>query len=246
MRERVLTAWDNLRDAYLDASGLRSFLETDKRKPTKSQIAKAKAAADALTSTELAHAVTSVTIEAYLAASHDAMLELEARANESAYDRADVIASFEVKQTRALRALESYSLKFAEDVVDRERDAIKRTIADGIEQGIPTEEIAQSLRDLLHDVHITGDDGSITRFIPLDSWAELVARTETSRAYNGGALDLYQSAGVEKVQILTADDERVCEICEPKDGEVVSIDDEDAGASFHASCRCVAVIADDK
>ena len=49
--------------------------------------------------------------------------------------------------------------------------------------------------------------------------AEMIARTEHARAVNTGTLQSYANYGVEMVEIITARDDLVCEICEEYDEE---------------------------
>ena len=54
---------------------------------------------------------------------------------------------------------------------------------------------------------------------------ELIARTETNWAYNEGAVDGYKQSGVVKAkEWLTAQDDRLCEFCEPMNGKIVDVD----------------------
>ena len=41
-----------------------------------------------------------------------------------------------------------------------------------------------------------------------------------------------------KAIVLTAPDERRCEICTPKEGLIVSIEDEELHPPWHPACRC--------
>jgi SPP1 gp7 family putative phage head morphogenesis protein len=69
---------------------------------------------------------------------------------------------------------------------------------------------------------------------------EMIARTETLRAHNQGRLKFYEQAGVKKVKWLTAADERVCDVCGPRDGKVFDL----AGFTSpprHPRCRCQAL-----
>ena len=70
--------------------------------------------------------------------------------------------------------------------------------------------------------------------------AERIARTEIMMASNQGAKEGYRSVGVEKMEWMTARDDRTCPICQPMDGEIFAIDDFPMPpSSTHPSCRCV-------
>lgn len=71
--------------------------------------------------------------------------------------------------------------------------------------------------------------------------AEMIAVTESTRAYAEGSRLEFRSAGIRKVAILTNRDDLVCEICWPHDGEIVDIDSGIPGLGFpplHVRCRC--------
>jgi SPP1 gp7 family putative phage head morphogenesis protein len=67
--------------------------------------------------------------------------------------------------------------------------------------------------------------------------AETIARTETMYAVNTGTITRYTQAGIEKVRYLAGLDERVCEECESKHGEVYEIADAPM-LPLHPRCRC--------
>ena len=67
--------------------------------------------------------------------------------------------------------------------------------------------------------------------------ATLIARTETLRAHNEGRMTFYREVGVEKVQWLTAADERTCSECAPLDGRVFRIVKAPM-MPLHPACRC--------
>jgi SPP1 gp7 family putative phage head morphogenesis protein len=81
--------------------------------------------------------------------------------------------------------------------------------------------------------------------------AQNIARTELAFAFNQGAHMTIQHAqaqgymGEVKKKWVTADDERVCELCGPLDGVTVDQDENFPGAGSvpprHPSCRCVVV-----
>jgi len=66
--------------------------------------------------------------------------------------------------------------------------------------------------------------------------ADRLIRTETSKFYNSAAEDSYKAAGITKIEWLTEEDDRTCEICGPRDGQVYLIGTMNAPA--HVNCRC--------
>lgn len=64
-----------------------------------------------------------------------------------------------------------------------------------------------------------------------------LARTETMNILNNGQLTSFKNAGYSKVIWLTAEDEKVCDICGPLDGKSFDID-ETPDCPAHPNCRC--------
>jgi SPP1 gp7 family putative phage head morphogenesis protein len=68
--------------------------------------------------------------------------------------------------------------------------------------------------------------------------ADVIARTETMRAFNDAQAAQYKRYGIERVKFYTADDERVCNQCGPLHDK--DFDREDAPQPpIHPRCRCV-------
>jgi SPP1 gp7 family putative phage head morphogenesis protein len=104
---------------------------------------------------------------------------------------------------------------------------LAQVLADGLLNGDNATTIARAVAELLDD--------------PV--WAELVALTETTRAVTRASLDTYARNGVEAVEWLTAEDQRVCQLCagNEDDGPVLlgqSFGSGDPGPPAHPSCRC--------
>jgi len=73
------------------------------------------------------------------------------------------------------------------------------------------------------------------------SWnaADRLVRTEGSRFYNTAALDSYKDAGLQEVEWLTEQDDRLCEICGPLDGQRFPINSTLLPPNdSHVNCRC--------
>jgi hypothetical protein len=87
------------------------------------------------------------------------------------------------------------------------RDAIAALIAEGFEQGLGPEEVADSIE-------------AATAFN--EARAELVARTESMFAYNEAALSSYREFGVTEVEALDGDQD---EECAERNGQTFSVDE---------------------
>jgi len=66
-------------------------------------------------------------------------------------------------------------------------------------------------------------------------WSRMTAH-ETDRITDQSTLKAYRDAGVKKVRWRTEEDSRVCEVCEPRDKKVYSIDK--VPPKPHLNCRC--------
>jgi uncharacterized protein YunC (DUF1805 family) len=71
---------------------------------------------------------------------------------------------------------------------------------------------------------------------------DLITRTDLLRANNKGRINLHRQVGVQNLELITIQDERVCPICGPLDGKVF-----DTGRfpqqPAHPNCRCTSVVA---
>lgn len=110
---------------------------------------------------------------------------------------------------------------------------LTRTLTDGLMQGMNPRQIATNI---VRDVENIG----IKR-------ARVIARTEIIRAHAEGQLDSMERLGVERLAVMvewnTAQDDRVCKLCAPLDGIVVTIDEAKGLIPRHPQCRCAFVPA---
>jgi SPP1 gp7 family putative phage head morphogenesis protein len=67
-----------------------------------------------------------------------------------------------------------------------------------------------------------------------------IARTETLAAGNAAAKERYKSAGIDKVEWVSAYDDRICEECESLHGNVYPIGDT-PDIPVHPNCRCTLI-----
>lgn len=72
--------------------------------------------------------------------------------------------------------------------------------------------------------------------------ASMIATTETTRAFAQGEIAQYSQAGITRMRWNTDNDEVVCDICEPLNGEVRTIGEEYGDGITeppgHVNCRC--------
>ncbi|HEY1882209.1 MAG TPA: phage minor head protein [Candidatus Cybelea sp.] len=162
--------------------------------------------------------------------------------------KAEVGITWDLPPTIALDQMAAATIPFSQEIVDREVAAISQALQDGIAAGEGIPKLAQRIQDSFDDgMHILDDDGNVKRVIPNDSWAEMVARTETARAMNAGVMQTYRAAGVARIMWIAAEDERTCPKCSDLDGEIVPLgaqfDDGIEAPPDHLLCRCTVVSA---
>lgn len=107
--------------------------------------------------------------------------------------------------------------------------AVREELVSGLGEGINPREAARRITDRIDSVGKTR--------------AEQIARTETIYSHNEAFLTRVEQMGIEEVtveaEILTAQDGRVCEICEPRHGETMSLEEARSnGPPWHTQCRC--------
>jgi SPP1 gp7 family putative phage head morphogenesis protein len=146
-------------------------------------------------------------------------------------DELDIATAFEVTNPHVKKWIEDYVFKFSENLEAVNTEKLRRILEEGFESGKSIPEIMTGVKECF------------------DSWdiyrAEIISRTETSRASNEAAIEAYRQSGVvEQKQWLTAPD--CCDICADLDGEVVALEDtffdDDYGDGMapplHPNCRC--------
>ena len=160
-------------------------------------------------------------------------------------DLTDVNRNALVKRTfatidrAAIDFLANYQVQLLGDVTAELASGITRTITQGVLTGKSIPEVAREIGRVVEDKEAFRRAGK-TVFKTAQRRATLIARTETLRAHNEGRMAFYREVGVEKVQWLTADDERTCPECAPLDRNVFEMVDAPA-LPAHVHCRCTLV-----
>ncbi|MFQ5574245.1 MAG: phage minor head protein [Terriglobia bacterium] len=120
-------------------------------------------------------------------------------------------------------------------------DGIKRAVMSGIATGKGVEDIVRDLGRVVKDPESFRHAGSRV-FSKAQYRMEVIARTKVLRAHNQGRIKFHRQVGVQKLEWMTMEDERVCPICGPLDGKVF-----DTGRfpqqPAHPNCRCTSVVA---
>lgn len=174
-----------------------------------------------------------------------AMLRAQYEAKKAGYDVPDLSGmlmgtSIHV-QTLGLLYLRAFNeLK---GVTDQMAQQISRVLVDGLANGENSRVIG---RKLVSTITGTGNTLAIKdklgRFIPAKRRAEIIARTEITRAYHLSTIQSYRNWGIQGVTILaefrSAHDNRVCPECLSLDGKRFTLDEVEGLIPVHPQCRC--------
>jgi HK97 family phage portal protein len=160
------------------------------------------------------------------------------------------IVAWDVANPEVQAFISNYSFKFANGLGATTKESLRGLVASGQAEGWSI----NKLRDELGGIYGGWDK---TR-------AEMIARTETIRSSNAGAVASYAKAGIEYKQWFTAEDGRVCGYCQEMHNKIVGVSEnywamgdemtvevpdkkpitmtfsyEDVGAPpLHPNCRC--------
>ena len=141
-----------------------------------------------------------------------------------------------------------YSL--LENLNARQVGTLRRVLKDNLKRNSSMREIISEVNQKVHpgDLLVKTPDlfdrkGDLVRkgserILPSRVRSVMLARTETIRAANQGALAHYKSDGVEEVQWVSAFSSRTCAFCEAQNGKVMSIQDANEQIPAHSLCRC--------
>lgn len=130
-----------------------------------------------------------------------------------------------VEDPEVLAAIERELFKFAHSINQTTADRLRQVMLDGMENGLPIRSIANTISD-------------ITEEWAEGSHAEMIARTETARAYTEGRIEAWKSTGVVERKVWHAAGD-ACPFCLEMDGRAISLDETffDEGDSMSASWR---------
>ena len=136
---------------------------------------------------------------------------------------------FTLRDRRALSHLLRYNYRLIADVNEDHIHNIKNCLIEGVIEGKHPVEIAKDIRQTA-DLPVDGRPSPKARSI-------MIARTESIRALNEGALNAYRNYGVRLVDWVTANDKDVCDDCIDMElNNPHNIDDIEI--PMHPNCRC--------
>ena len=143
---------------------------------------------------------------------------------------------FTLVDTDAMDFMVSYNLTLAGDVHRELAAGIKRTILSGITTGKGAGDIVRDLGEVIVDKDSFRQAGTRV-FSKAQYRMEMIARTEVLRAHNMGRMKFHSQVGVQKLEWLAADDERMCPECGGLDGKIFPTD-KFPQQPKHSFCRC--------
>lgn len=100
------------------------------------------------------------------------------------------------------------------------RDALRQEIARWVESGEPLDALARRLQPTFGEMR-----------------GRVIAETEVTRAFAQGQIAAFGRVGVTRWRWNTAADERVCDVCQPRDGLVYEVGKGEEPPA-HVRCRC--------
>lgn len=147
---------------------------------------------------------------------------------------------FTLMDTDALDFMANYNLVLMGDIHHELESGIKRTILSGIATGKGVEGIVSDMGKVIEDKESFRHAGSKV-FTNAQYRMEMIGRTEILRAHNQGRIKFHQQVGVQKLEWMAMEDERMCSVCGGLDGKVFDTD-KFPNQPAHPNCRCTSVV----
>ena len=115
-----------------------------------------------------------------------------------------------------------YTYSLVSRITDSSQRYLQRSVSNWIETGAPLKDLVEGLTPMFGPVR-----------------ADMIASTETTRAYQEGNVNAWGKTGfINQFRYQTAEDERVCPICGPLDGKLFYLSDKAHSPPLHPRCRC--------
>ncbi len=148
---------------------------------------------------------------------------------------------FTLIDTDALDFMTNYNLVLVGDVGRELESGIKRTILSAITTGKGVRDIVRDMGAVIENKESFRNAGAKV-FSKAQYRMEMIARTEILRAHNQGRIKFHQQVGVQRLEWMTMEDERMCPVCGALDGKVFDTD-HFPSQPRHCNCRCSSVVA---
>jgi SPP1 gp7 family putative phage head morphogenesis protein len=175
----------------------------------------------------------------------DRVIEITIREPGGRVVRKFTTRAYTVGGLRSSQFLTSLGIKAIFSILPADRAAIDILLTRDLSglKGI-TDELSKQIMQEITDGMLRGDSmAEVARAIDqrVDSIgrvrAEVLARTETMKAYNEGAITQYEKHGITEVEWLASYGDRTCDECAMLDGERFPIDRK-PDCPLHPNCRC--------
>lgn len=146
----------------------------------------------------------------------------------------DIISAIKKDEFNDLKALNEVE-KNSGYLTQQQVNELKSILVDAFENNKSVNEIKKTLieRKTIPDLYSNGK-----LILNSDIRANLVARTETIRVSNLGALESYQKRGATQVRHITAISDRTCPECLGLNGHIYSLSEASTQIPVHVNCRC--------
>lgn len=121
-------------------------------------------------------------------------------------------------------------------------NSLKRVLKDNFDSGGSISDIRDGVLNKVNVKPLQQVDaqGRKTGKIPASIRAVSIARTETTRVANGGALAHYRKGGVEEYRWVATFGQRTCSVCEGLNGQLFALGGGPTPPA-HSLCRCTVV-----
>lgn len=135
--------------------------------------------------------------------------------------------TFNVDQWRSGEWLDTYTLQFAQDINQTTKDTLKEVFQQAQVEGWSIGQMQSNINVLfdqwMHGGKTAEDFTWYTARMPAHR-TEMIARTETLRSSNAGAMGLYREWGAQQKQWLATNDDRTRDAHWSVNGQTVGID----------------------
>lgn len=129
-------------------------------------------------------------------------------------------------------------------ITDAMEQRISRLLAQGLANGDSPKTITRAINASMSQMGKSlATKDSLGRFISASVRAEMLVRTEIIRAHAEGQLQEFANWGVSgvsvKAELITAGDQRVCQICNRLSRSVFTLKEASGIIPLHPRCRCI-------
>jgi len=116
---------------------------------------------------------------------------------------------------------------------------LKEVLSNGFKEGQSINQIEKLINKKVKPKDLFREkEGKRILSINADSRPTIIARTETTRLANQGALDFYKNNKIEKVTYIASTGPRTCPLCLELNGRIFTINEAQGMIPVHVSCRC--------